>query len=245
MVKYVAINTLSEGAYNDDIVIEGGFFTESSLDLAIESGNRPLILDNSIFLTEELIVDCMGDESLIQEAVMVEAAKFDLKLKNYLAEGEDYKGIKKDIRDVLKAQGMSEEDFVQKGVWRKMLHNLKRFIQVSADIVAAASIAGGIGGSIGGIAGGLAAPVKISLGAKALISLKVVLKFAIICTIAFFTSRVLRWIADSAEASQAKKDIKEIIKIARQKASECKNQADKKKFNSIADKMQKKLDQLK
>ncbi len=243
MVKYVSLKEYS------NVVIEDGFFTESSLDLAIKSNNRPLILDNSIFLTEELIADCMGDENLIREAVMLEGAKFDVKLRNFLQEGEDYKGIKKDIREILKAQGMSEEDFIKKGVWRKILHILKRFVQIVADLYTLIGVPLGVGvdayhASLGVAAGKAAVAATGGTVATPVAVIIAILIVAIFAALRYFGSRAIRWLADTAELSRAKKDMKEIAKIARQNADSCENPAGRKKFNSIANQLEKKIDRM-
>ena len=113
--------------------------------------NGPVIYENgSIYrdctdcITEEMIVECLGDPYLVQQSAILEAVKMDWTLKNYLKSGEDYRGLKKELREVMDANNIKEEDVASKG--SKILHACLRCMQIICDIaptIAAVDLAAG------------------------------------------------------------------------------------------------------
>ena len=72
------------------------FYNRYSMDIMSESG---VYMKNvGTLVTPEMVMECAFNNNLIREAAILEGAKLDAILKNFLKEGKDYKGLKKDLR---------------------------------------------------------------------------------------------------------------------------------------------------
>lgn len=72
-----------------------------------QDDNAIKVRDCSIFISESMIIECFENEELIRQTCMLEGAKFDWGMKNFLKEGEDYKGLKKELKEIIKANDLA------------------------------------------------------------------------------------------------------------------------------------------
>lgn len=196
------------------------------------------ISDNcDLFVTEQMILECSNSKELIENQSLLEGAKFDIWVKNFLSEGEDYKGLKKEIKTVIKANKLSEEEInINK---KGLMNSCKRILQISMDILSIAS------GAAGGIltvkdwkdANNLFKKGNIYLdknkiyhgfGKTALIS---GFKKLGIFAIGFIITRLIRFAVDSAEFKSLEKDCKSIISDLNKASDKAKKNGD----NELAD----------
>lgn len=208
----------------------------------------------SSLVTEEMISECCGDKYLIEQSAILEGAKLDLALKNFLKEGQDYKGLKADLEKVIKANDISDEALKTDG--RKFLHICKRILQVMYDIcviigipAAGAQVAGGIGvakmkadtvGTIGNIIGGEAIGAA-SATAKGIIKTGITVSIfnAILgYLIGFIINRLIRYLIDSIEFKSIKDDAEIIVKELRANAKKAQDPKVAKKMESEADRLE-------
>lgn len=182
-----------------------------------ESG---LVKDCSIFVTEEMISECSNNIDLIRQQALLEGAKFDLMLNNYVNEGKDYKGLKKELKAIMKANKMSDEELKtgKKGI----LHSCKRAVQIILDLISVSLVGGAVGWGISSL---------ILIPSAFLIP---VLRFVL----AFITSRLFRLAADAVEFDAIKKDAKKIVSDLRSNAKKSKDKSTSKKLNREADKLE-------
>lgn len=199
----------------------------------------------SNLVTEEMIAECCGDRSLIEQSAILEGAKLDLTLKNFLKEGQDYKGLKADLEKVIKANDISNETLKSDG--RKFLHICKRILQVMYDIspilgipVAGAQVATGVAAanvkadaaSVFGV-GGAAASGIIKTG------ITVSIFSAIISyIIGFIINRLIRLLIDTIEFKTIKDDAEDVVRELRLNAKKAKNPKIAKKMESEADRLE-------
>lgn len=101
--------------------------------------NGPVIYENGSiyrdctdYITEEMIVECLGDPYLVQQSAILEAAKMDWNLKNFLKSGEDYRGLKKELKEVMDANNIKEDEVSSKG--SKVIHACLRCVQIICDL---------------------------------------------------------------------------------------------------------------
>ena len=56
-----------------------------------------------IFITDEMVSECHFNVDLIEQAALLEGAKIDIALKNFIDEGEDYKGLKRELKKIIES----------------------------------------------------------------------------------------------------------------------------------------------
>ena len=203
----------------------------------------------SNLVTEEMIAECWGNRSLIEQSAILEGAKLDLTLKNFLKEGQDYKGLKADLEKVIKANDISNETLKSDG--RKFLHICKRILQVMYDIspilgipVAGAQVATGVAaanmkadaasaiGDIFGVGTGAAGGI-IKTG------ITVSIFNAIISyIIGFIINRLIRFLIDTIEFKTIKDDAEDVVRELRLNAKKAKDPKIAKKMESEADRLE-------
>ena len=170
----------------------------------------------------------------VNQDIILEGAKFDLFLKNYMDEGKDYKGLKKELQTIIKANDLDSSKLRDKSTG--FMHNCKRIIQISTDLETIAIPAGVVVGTAKG-AGGLA--IKLGLtGITAELAPAIIIGGIIAFIVTFICNRIFRYIVDIGEFNTLKKDAEDIVNQLR---SNAKNTSDKelaKKYNSEADKLE-------
>lgn len=180
-----------------------------------------------IFVTEQMVAECFGDENLVRQSAILEGAKMDMALKNFMKEGKDYKGLKKDLRDIMKANNMSDKDLEtgKKG----LLHACKRILQVLSDIESALMIPGAI------ISGGLTLPMVFAMPAA---GIPLLIGYIVSYIVAFICSRLFRLLWDTIEFKTLKEDAESIVEDLRDMAKNTSNDSLKKKYNAEADRLE-------
>ena len=95
------LNTVTNESYMD--LNYGAYFSEGTY---IKNCN-PLI-------SEEMIQECAGNADLIKQSAILEGAKIDWVLKNFLEEGQDYKGLKKEVNKIIEANNLPKDQIKAK-----------------------------------------------------------------------------------------------------------------------------------
>lgn len=185
----------------------------------------------SNLVTEEMISECCGDRSLIEQSAILEGAKLDMCLKNFLKEGQDYKSLKKDLNDVIKANNISDESLRSNG--RKLLHVCKRILQYTYDIANIAfpiAGAGQAGATINKLAkSGMVSTTGITV---------TVISSIIVFVINFIINRLLRLLVDTVEFKTVKEDAEDVIKELRSNAKKANDPKLAEKMESEADRLE-------
>lgn len=198
-------------------------------DLVLENGS--VIKDVSFLLTPELVAECSFDINLAHQSVLTEGAKFDLLLKNFLKEGEDYRGLKKDLKEIIAANDMSDEQLRSKG--KGFLHVCKRVLQILQDINVPFSIGFNTTSMIA------KASVISKLAASLGVTVNVVPIFVggiVGMIVGIIINRLFRLAIDAVEFDRLKKDAEDIVRELRSMAK--KNPKMAKKYNSEADRLE-------
>lgn len=207
---YDHINEASNYFYNNDIIYERG----------------NLIRNCSFALSDDILESCLGDEFLIRSSCILEGAKFDFLLKNFLNKGKDYKGLKKDLKEIIRANDL-DKDELRTGK-NGFMHVCKRIIQVSYDLCI----------PIGTVTG-VVNLVNLSQYNNAIASMFVasattavastILGGIIGFVLGFIINRLIRYCVDTIEFNTLKKDCDDILDQLEDLARKCKNpkQADK------------------
>ena len=185
------------------------------------------IQDCNCFVNEQMIAECFGNSDLIRASAILEGAKLDMALSNFLKEGKDYKGLKKDLKQIIKANNMDDSELKtgQKG----LMHICKRILQVCYDIGAVfggISAGANVGTGVGMILAG-SGPIGVATITGAIIGF----------IIGFIINRLMRLLVDTAEFSAIESDCKTIIEDLRDQASRTEDESLKKKLNSEADRL--------
>ena len=214
------VNFLNESVSSEN---KAGF--ELGRNIISESG--VLIKNCDFVISEEFISECAYDTTLIEETALLEGAKLDLKLKNFMQEGEDYKGLKKELRKVIDANNLSDEKL--KSGKNDFMHICKRILQCCEDILAVFSTFHTAGYTAAGIALGLAT------GQPTLI-LCAVVPHIIGFVIGFIINRLFRLLWDTIEFETIKKDAESIVKDLRKSAEKAPKL--EKKLNAEADRLE-------
>ena len=178
------------------------------------------VKEASEFVTDTMIAECFNDTGLIHQSAMLEAAKMDTVLKNFMKEGKDYKGLKKDLNTILEANDLPKEEFGRKS--SKLLHVCKRVLQVCYDLDAA--VAGVIG--TGGV-------VAIAATMPAMLPM-----YIISFVVGFICNRIMRYVVDVVEFKNLEGDVNNIISDMRAAAKNCEDEKRAAKLNASADKLE-------
>ena len=193
----------------------------------IISENGGLIKNCDFAITDDLVFEAAFDLATIEECALLEGAKLNLKLKNFMDEGADYKGLKKDLREIIKANDLSDEE-LRTGK-NEFMHICKRILQVLCDI---SVIFGGMYAS-GQVLTGL---VIAGVTGQPAILLATALPSILGFVIGFIINRLERLLWDTIEFNAIKKDAEDIVRDLRAAAK--KNPKMEKKFNSEADRLE-------
>lgn len=180
-------------------------------------------IDCAIFLTDSIISECSNNKALIREACLLEGAKFDMMLNNWLEEGEDYRGLKAELRTIMDAYNMNEKDLRSRE--NGILYACKRIIQILEDInipfatieLFGMTVASGFNPAVllGGIVG---------------------------LIVGWLINRLIRYSVDNLEYKGLTKDCKDISKKLRNMANDTKDKALAAKYRSSAEKLDKAVD---
>ena len=175
-----------------------------------------------MFVTEQMIAECFGNDDLIRSAAILEGAKLDMALKNFMQEGKDYKGLKKDLRDIVKANNLDDRDL--KTGHKGFMHACKRICQVLEDF-----------GAIFGTATNVGQIASYAIAGTS----PVILISAILGTvIGFICNRLFRLLWDTIEFNAIKDDAKSIVSDLRRMAKNTADEKLKKKYESEADRLE-------
>ena len=189
------------------------------------------IKDCSLLITDSMINECAGDANLIKQSAILEGAKIDWALKNFLKEGQDYKSLKKEVNKIIEANNLPKDQMKSKG--KGFMHVCKRILQILQDAC---------------IAGGTAMTVSnISIGAKIVAAGGAVVGSGIIAgaiagfVVGFIINRILRYCFDSAEFNAISTDAIEIIQTLKKQAKDTNDVKLAAKLNKQADDLQEAL----
>ena len=180
-----------------------------------------LIKNCDCFVSENMILECGGSHDLIRQAAILEGAKLNLILQNFLDEGDDYKGLKRELKTIIKANDLSDKELQTSG--RKFLHICKRIVQIVCDINGLIKVVNG------------AYIVTISLIAG---SIPMLLGSILGFVIGFIINRLFRLLWDTLEFDKIKKDAITIVDDLRVAAKKSESDKIKNKLNSEADKLE-------
>lgn len=180
-----------------------------------------------IFITEQMITECFGNDDLVRQSAILEGAKMDMALKNFMKEGKDYKGLKKDLRDIMKANDMDDKDLEtgKKGI----LHACKRVLQILSDLESVLMIPGAV------ISGSLTLPAVFAMPA---IGIPMLIGYIVGYIVGFIISRLMRLLWDTIEFKTLKEDAESIVEELRTMAKNSSNDSLKKKYNAEADRLE-------
>lgn len=217
------INFLNESISRQQPINEIKTFID---DIHVVNENALYIKNLDSFVTPSMVESCYGNTELIEQACLLEGAKFDLLLKNFLKEGKDYRGIKGLLKEIAEETNKDKEQIKLEGKsgGRKFLHLCKRALQILEDIGFAISIPlGGI--NIASKAAGVAASNALANGISASLGMgKAVgtgaavggvagaVVFGLITLIVgLLINRAVRFGADYLEFNQVKEDANKVI----------------------------------
>lgn len=164
-----------------------------------------------------------NEVTFLNEDTLLEGAKLSETLKNFMVEGEDYKGLKKELKQVIEMNNLSDAELKDKLKTGKggVMHVCKRIVQIYLDCIFAINVGASIGTTIG-VAG--IAPVLLP---------QVIISFVA----GLFLNRILRLAANTAEFNAVCKDCKTIINELESAAEKCKDPKQKKKLKESANKL--------
>lgn len=166
--------------------------------------------------------------------IILEGAKFDLFLKNWMNEGKDYKGLKNDLQEIIDANNLDSDKLKSKGMG--FMHTCKRIMQTCTDLQTLAIPASG---AVGAIKGTSSLAIKLGLtGFSAELVPAIIIGGIVGCVVTFISNRIFRYMIDSAEFSTIKSDAKSIVKELRNNAKNSFDRDLAKKLNDEADKLE-------
>ena len=189
------------------------------------------IKDCSMLITDSMINECVGDANLIKQSAILEGAKIDWALKNFLKEGQDYKGLKKEVNKIIEANNLPKDQMKSKG--KGFMHICKRILQIMED----AGVIAGIGTSVSNISVG----AKIIAAGGATIGSGMIIGTIVGFIVGFIINRILRYCYDSAEFNAISTDAIEIMQTLRKQAKETNDAKLSAKLNKQADDLQEAL----
>ena len=189
-----------------------------------------------IFITDEMVSECHFNVDLIEQAALLEGAKIDIALKNFIDEGEDYKGLKRELKKIIDANNMSKEE-LQTGK-NGFMHVCKRILQILLDISICISTGFEIGTTIAAVANvGQINKVLALFGGKVSVA-SIIIKSIAKLIVGFIINRLLRYAVDAIEFAELKKDAKTIVEDLRTMAKKAESKKDADKFNKEADRLE-------
>lgn len=205
---------------------------------AVYCESNEYIKDCRCFMSEAMVLECSNNYDLVHQSCLLEGAKFDALMKNFLKEGQDYKGLKKDLKEIIAANNLSEANLRSKG--KGFLHVCKRILQVCYDISA---VLGPVTGAVGvyqqaSAVKGLAAAFGASIPVAPMI-VGAIVGFII----GFIINRLIRFAIDYIEFKQVKDDAEDIVKELRRQADSAENESIAKKFRDQAEKLEKSIEE--
>lgn len=204
--------------FSNIIFLNENTYSKKNIDPipSIINENGYCIKNCSVFVTDELIESCMGNDELLKQAALLEGAKIDWVLKNFLKEGEDYKGLKKDLKEIIRANDLDDRHLKTED---EAMHICKRILQVSQDL---AIINGGV------------TVVSYALTLNPAMILGSIIGFVI----GFIINRLLRYSWDTIEFDAIKKDSETIVSDLRRSAKKATEPKIVKKLNNEADRLE-------
>lgn len=203
-------------------------FKKNIADIEAVYTEGTIISDCSCFITEEMLKEYSYDKNVVRQAAILEGAKFDAFLNNWLKEGKDYKGLKNEVKSIIAANNMDKSELRSKG--KGFMHTCKRILQICYDIdavfmpVSAAASAAGTATSLGMLGVAMGTPAMLIYG-------------IIIFVVNFIINRLMRYLVDTVEFNNIKKDAEDIVSDLRAKAKNA-DEAGAKKLNAEADKLE-------
>lgn len=189
------------------------------------------------FVNEQMIAECGGNQDLVRASAILEGAKFDLALKNFMKEGEDYKGLKSDLNEIIKANNMSDREI--KSGKNGLMHACKRILQVVYDLEAAlVPVNGAIQISTSVKAAKQLNALYAGFGVAGASTAHIVIGGIVGLVIGFIVNRLLRMLFDTIEFNTVKKDAESIVSDLRREASKAADPKIADKFNAEADRLE-------
>ena len=217
------------------VVAEQGYNLDDYTGFVLESGS--MIKNCDLFVTEEIIEECLGNKELVGMTVLTEGARLNAILDSLFPEGKDYKNIKENLNKVIKANDLSDEELRTKS--KGFFNICKRILQALLDFELAASavIYGAKSGQVA--AAGVVATILTSNPATASIAMMTLVSLALVYIVNFIINRLLRFVIGKVELKAAINDTKEIIEQLKKMSNETKNEKLKEKYQTSIEKLEK------
>lgn len=160
-----------------------------------------------------MINECAGNLELIEKSALLEGAKIDFALKNLFKKGKDYKDLKKNVNEIIKANNLSKDELRSKG--KGLMHICKRIIQVIEDI--------GIFVYTTGAAINTTSVIAFVVAGGAIPGITIIIGSIIEFVVGFIINKLIRFAADSLEFNTIKKDADDIVDSLRSQAKKSKD----------------------
>lgn len=188
-----------------------------------------------VFITKQMIEECFGSADLVHSSAILEGAKLDLLVTNFMKEGEDYKGLKSELKKVIDANNLNDKELSENTKIGELNNACKRVLQICCDVLLF-PMAAHTGTR-------MAYPIKLikmfglgSSGTTLLIN--AIIDFVIL----FMVNRLFRLMVDQIEFQTVKQDAKKTVSYLRDKASEASDEKVSNKLNSEADRLEKAIE---
>lgn len=217
------------------VVAEQGYNLDNYTGFVLESGS--MVKNCDLFVTEEIIEECLGNKELVGMTVLTEGARLNAILDSLFPEGKDYKNIKANLDKIVKANDLSDEELRTKTT--SLFSICKKILQALLDLeltVAAVlySFKTGKVISAGFIASIVTAnPTVVAAAVAALITV------ALMYIVNFIINRLLRFIVDKVALKAAINDTKDIIEQLKKMSNETKDEKLKEKYKTSIEKLEK------
>lgn len=227
---YYNYNENTSLAYNPILEASNYFYNN---DIIYERGD--LIRNCSFALSDEILESCLGDDFLIRSSCILEGAKMDFLLKNFLNEGKDYKGLKKDLKEIIRANDL-DKDKLRTGK-DGFMHICKRILQISYDLcIPIGTVTGVVNlANLSQYNGAMASIFGTSATSAVA---QTILGGIIGFVLGFIINRLIRYCVDTVEFNTLKKDCDDILDQLEDMARKCKNPKQAEKYRKEAKRLE-------
>lgn len=220
--------------------------------IVLENGN--LIKNCDIFITSDLVESCFGDRDLVRQSILTEASRVDVGLLNFLKDGNDYKTLKRDLRELIDLNNDAEK---KPSAMKKGLRTCKRVIQAIHDyeIVSPSIAIAGITAAGTALLKTMIADInatKLMSAAEKAAETKFFTAFISVPTLILIASLiygyiynfVLRYTEDYDDYKEIKSELDDNLKELKKNARNCEDNKMKKKYEDIIDKIESRIEKI-
>lgn len=200
------------------------------------NNNNNFINENAFLFKDYNFLAESTNNLLSEDAILLEGAKFDIILKNFIKEGKDYKGLKAVCKDAVMYYNLDVSQLASQS--SGFIHFVKRYFQITQDIGAIIVPIAGIGSGVKVVAGmKMVNSFSAAFGVAGVGSGAIaggIIFTALITIISYLINRLIRYFIDKAEYRQCVKDAEMIIKNLEILKSKTQNKKEQEKIqNSI------------